>query len=148
MGWSRKRNSPMWPHCFPSGRRAGPPARNVVLMQTRKTTRTIGVVCASLAGLMLIGAGLVTVRLRPYWVAKYRGEGADLRGAVLPFAPLRDARLGGANLERATLQGADLQRADLFRANLTGARLRGVRYDRTIRWPTGFDFDPQRHRAR
>jgi uncharacterized protein YjbI with pentapeptide repeats len=110
----------------------------VVLMQTTRMNRTTGVLCASLAGLMLIGAGLVAVRLRPYWVAKYRGEGADLRGAVLPFAPLRDAKLGGANL----------QRADRFGANLTGARLRGVRYDRTIRWPAGFDFDPQRYRAR
>jgi hypothetical protein len=37
---------------------------------------------------VLGGGGVLFVRLRPYWVAKYRGEGADLRGAALAFARL------------------------------------------------------------
>src|SRR5689334_15062579 len=82
----------------------------------------------ALAVVALVAGGLVVVRLWPYWVAKYRGEMADLHGASLSGASLRGARLSranlaGANLTRADLAGADLQDADLRRASLRGARL-------------------------
>ena len=40
-------------------------------------------ICLILAGLVLWATGLLFVRLRPYLVAKYRGENAELQGAVL-----------------------------------------------------------------
>src|SRR5262249_4843437 len=71
-----------------------------------------------LAGGMSVGIGLLFVRLRPYWVAKYRGAGADLRGAVLPRAPLRGADLCAANLRSADLHGADLRGANLSQTDV------------------------------
>ena len=59
------------------------------------------------------------------------GERADLIGADLREANLREADLWGANLReadlcRANLRGADLREADLWGANLRGANLRGA----------------------
>src|SRR5437870_3154894 len=97
-----------------------------------QTTRPIWVLCALLAAGMLAGITLLFVRLKPYWIAKYRGEEADLRGAILIWAPLRQANLEDANLRGADLRSADLRRANLEAANLeaadlTGADLRGAK---------------------
>ncbi|MEW6894491.1 pentapeptide repeat-containing protein [Trueperella pyogenes] len=59
-------------------------------------------------------------------------QGADLRGANLWCADLRDADLRGANLwcanlRDANLRGADLRGANLWCANLRGANLWGYR---------------------
>ena len=51
---------------------------------------------------------------------------ANLRGADLSGANLRGADLRGANLRGANLRGADLRDADLSGANLFGANLRGA----------------------
>ena len=51
---------------------------------------------------------------------------ANLRGADLSGANLCDADLRGANLRGANLRGADLRDADLSGANLFGANLRGA----------------------
>lgn len=67
---------------------------------------------------------------KTYWVARYRGSGADLRGAFLLFAPLRGADLRYADLQGATLRGADLRSAQLDEANLADADLRGARMQR------------------
>jgi hypothetical protein len=87
-------------------------------------------------------------------------EGADLSGAHLERAGLRDARMAhaylqGIHLEEATLYGADLawtvlsgahlQGADLRGANLRGAKLDGacldrVRTDATTMWPDQADI--------
>jgi hypothetical protein len=80
------------------------------------------------AGLALNKGRRHLARLRPYWVAKYRGHEADLRNAALPQAELAGANLHMANLrtadlQRANLQGASLLRADLFCARLNGANL-------------------------
>src|SRR2546430_1952320 len=88
--------------------------------------RTVWALCAVLAGLLLAGAGLLLVRLRPYWVAKYRGQSAALRGAALPLAPLAGADLSRADLTGANLSGANLAGARLFLAKLPGARLAGA----------------------
>ena len=119
-------------------------------MHKPRTNRTIWILCSALAVVVLAGIGLLAVRLKPYWVAKYRGEGADLHGAVLPGAPLEDANLHHANLKGANLRGAHLAGADLGWANLEGADLQGAdlrdaRYDDSTRWPSG--FDPERHGA-
>ncbi|HFW2851107.1 TPA: pentapeptide repeat-containing protein [Salmonella enterica subsp. enterica serovar Chailey] len=53
-------------------------------------------------------------------------RGADLRDANLRGADLRDANLRGANLCDANLRGANLRGADLRDANLRGADLRGA----------------------
>jgi len=83
-------------------------------MAKQTAQRTGWVLCALLAAVMLGGVGLLGVRLKPYWVAKYRGSGADLEGALLVGAPLR-----GAILEEADLRGADL-RGGRFGQSLSG----------------------------
>jgi hypothetical protein len=81
---------------------------------------------AILAALVLWPTGLLVVRLKPYWVAKYRGQGANLQGALLPLAPLQGADLREANLDGAQLRGANLRQANLWHAQLNGANLRGA----------------------
>ena len=134
------------------------PMVNGRLMTRRKLIWTALLVVA----LALVFAAVPLVR--PYWVAKYRGEGADLAGAMLYRAPLAGANLfyanlSGAKLRRADLRGAsiiiaDLRGADLRGANLTGAilweadltgailqgaNLQGAYYVAETRWPEGFD---------
>ena len=48
---------------------------------------------------------------------------ADLNGAILRGADLRDRNLGGANLQHSDLTAANLSGADLSGADLTGAQL-------------------------
>jgi uncharacterized protein YjbI with pentapeptide repeats len=108
-----------------------------------KPNRIEAVVCAILTGLVLVGVGALGVRLRPYWVARYRGADADLRGAVLIGAPLRGVDLHGAELPNTDLRGADLRDADLKGADLSGANLDGAVflgavYDLQTSWPAGF----------
>jgi uncharacterized protein YjbI with pentapeptide repeats len=75
---------------------------------------------------VLGGIAVLGVRFRPYWLASYRGEGADLRGAVLVHASLPSASLMWANLREADLQGADLRCAKLDGARLCNADLRNA----------------------
>jgi uncharacterized protein YjbI with pentapeptide repeats len=63
-------------------------------------------------------------RLKWIWRARFQGEGADLRGALLTRAPLVRAKLHGADLSGADLRQAKLIEADLTGANLDGADLR------------------------
>src|SRR5438067_1564918 len=117
--------------------------------------RIAGVMATILAVCLLGGAVPMGVRLKPYWIAKYGGGGADLHGAYLVFAPLAganldfadltDANLRGANLAGVSLGLADLSGADLTGANMSAAALTGAFYDATTRWPVG--FDPRRHGA-
>jgi uncharacterized protein YjbI with pentapeptide repeats len=116
------------------------------LLMAKRTNRVAWGLAVVLAVGVLGGCGLF---LRPFWIAKFRGKGADLRGAVLPFAPLANVNLVGADLHGGNLYGADLRgamldQADLTKANLTDANLTNVqlsrtRYDRHTRWPEGFD---------
>ena len=53
--------------------------------------------------------------------------GANLRGADLREANLYGANLRGADLYEANLYGADLRGADLYEADLRGADLRGAK---------------------
>src|SRR5207249_2855871 len=53
-------------------------------------------------GLVAWAAWLLFIYVHPYWVARFRGKGADLRAATLVFAPLAHA-----NLESADLCGAN-----------------------------------------
>ena len=64
--------------------------------------------------------------LRPYVIAKYWGQEANLRGAYLVRAPLFMADLRGADLRGANLRGANLQGALLDDAQLQGTDLRGT----------------------
>jgi uncharacterized protein YjbI with pentapeptide repeats len=103
-----------------------------------------------LTAVVLGGIGALGFRLKPYWVAKYRGVRADLRGALLIYAPLAGADLDGADLRWTNLRGANLfgatlcddgkhpfvpvdnytpSRADLTGADLTGARLASASLD-------------------
>ena len=77
-----------------------------------------------LAVALVVGVVALGVRFRPYWVARYRGEGADLHGTNL-----QGANLHGVNLRRAWLSDADLQGADLTSADVRGAAL----YDADLR---------------
>src|SRR5436309_900582 len=47
----------------------------------KRTNRVAWCLAATLALVVLGGIGLLGVRLRPYWVAKYCGRGASLPGA-------------------------------------------------------------------
>src|SRR6266568_9262046 len=80
-------SAPGRPRCLPA---IPPPCYNSrkgdPLMSTR-TNRVPQWLSAVLAAAVLGGIGLPGARLRPYWVAGYRGEGADLYGALLPHAP-------------------------------------------------------------
>src|SRR4051794_20971559 len=80
---------------------------------TKRTNRVAQFWVAAMAVAILAGIGALGIRLRPYWVAKYRGLGADLHGASLPGAQLVGAELGVANLRRADLRHADLRGANL-----------------------------------
>jgi hypothetical protein len=81
---------------------------------------------ANLSGADLSGANLRDANLR---VANLRGadlSGANLRGANLRVADLSGADLRGANLRGANLSGADLRVANLSGANLHSANLSGA----------------------
>lgn len=88
----------------------------------------------------------VVLTAKPYWVARYRGRAADLRGAVLLSAYLDSADLRSADLSGANLTGAWLAGAKLNGANLRGAKFGGVVYSGKTKWPDG--FDPTAHGAR
>ncbi len=92
----------------------------------KRTNRVAWGLVAILATVLLGGVGVLGVRLRPYWVAKYRGENADLHCAFLVGAPLAHAQLGETDLRGANLAHADLSAATLCGANLTGAELTGA----------------------
>lgn len=92
----------------------------------KKANRVAWGLAGLLAVVVLGGIGLLGLWLRCYWVAMYRGQGANLRGAFLMFALLRRAELGGADLRRADLCGADLRDANIGSTNLMGVRLYGA----------------------
>src|SRR4051812_39992369 len=75
---------------------------------------------------VLGGGGLLGGRLWPYLVAKYRGEQADLAGAILVHAPLRSVGWHCVGLAGANLSGADLRRACLNYVTLDGALMSGA----------------------
>lgn len=77
-------------------------------MAKAKTSWIVWALCGLLALLLTSGLGLVFLRLRPYWVAKYRGQGADLQGAFLAHAPLAGADLHGP------ISGALLYEAPIY----------------------------------
>jgi hypothetical protein len=62
-------------------------ARIETASMTRKTNRAVWALVAALAVIVLGGVGLLGVRLRPYWIAMYRGHGPDLQQTVLIYAP-------------------------------------------------------------
>jgi Pentapeptide repeats (8 copies) len=84
---------------------------------------------ALLAMVVLVGVVGLYTRLKPYWIAKYRGREADLRGATLSLAPLAGADLWRADLRGANLHGANLHGAILWAADLRGADLTGANID-------------------
>ncbi len=75
--------------------------------------------------------------------------GADLSDAKLDFADMsgcdmRGADFSGASLVETSLWNADLRGADLSSCkNIVMANLRRARYDRSTRWPPGFDPSSQ-----
>lgn len=78
------------------------------------------------------------------------GKRAELEGANLQGADLRDANLEYADLQNTNLQGADLRNADLeyahigganlSTANLEGAILQGASYNVQTKFPKGFNM--------
>ena len=94
------------------------------------------------------GCGWITVDENNYYIEPYANlRGADLthaalrdanlRDADLTHAALRDANLRGAILIGADLRDADLRQTDLRDANLSGANLSGVKADSRIICPNG-----------
>ncbi|EGL9965625.1 pentapeptide repeat-containing protein [Salmonella enterica subsp. enterica serovar Uganda] len=81
---------------------------------------------ADLCGANLRGANLRDADLRGADLRGANLRDADLRGANLRDADLRGADLRGANLRGADLRDADLRGADLRGANLRDADLRGA----------------------
>src|SRR5436309_1751010 len=101
-------------------------------MKQQSARWTAWLLFVTLGAIALGGAGPLGLRWgKAYQTAKHRGEGTNLHGAFLAFAPLRGAHLGEANLHHATLPGANLAEAWLNEAkaqyaNLAGASLRGA----------------------
>ena len=87
-------------------------------MTRRKLIRTALLIAATFASIPAI------TFVRPYVVAKYWGEEANLRGAYLVRAPL-----GGANLHFADLRGGNLRYSNLRHADIHGALLDGARLE-------------------
>ena len=89
---------------------------------------------ANLGGADLVGANLRDANLRGADLV-----GANLGGANLVGANLVGANLRGADLVGANLWGADLRGADLVGANLGGANLVGAVANQLTLWPANFD---------
>jgi uncharacterized protein YjbI with pentapeptide repeats len=90
---------------------------------------------------VLTGADLASTKL-----AGADLSGADLQKADMFYAEVMTARLANANLRDANLRharfdGADLRGADLTGADTTASTFREAKYDRSTRWPVGFDPD-------
>ncbi len=81
---------------------------------------------AELDGAHLEGANLRDVHLERAQLWKARLEGADLRKAHLQKAPLWKAHLEGAKLSGTHFEGADLAGTHLEGANLAGTHLEGA----------------------
>src|SRR5260370_34943663 len=90
-------------------------------MANRKTNRVAWGLAAILAVVLVEN----TFWLRPYCVAVYWGEGADLRHTELLNAPLRGANLSYCRLQQANLEGADLRNANLDGAELQQTQCKG-----------------------
>jgi hypothetical protein len=134
-------------------------------MGKRSAGRAAAWIGVGLAALVLVVNRPLLVHRWSHWVARHRGEGANLAGMNLDSMDLSRASLKKANLRGACLRntrcfdtnfrGADLRKADLRYALLAGADLRwaqlsGARfsnaiYDRSTRWPKG--FNPGKHGA-
>src|SRR5262249_50600178 len=97
----------------------------------RQPNRAAWALCALVGGGLLVTTAVFGLRLRPYWVARHRGRGADLRGVMLIRASLAGADLMAANLREANLDCADLSRAELAGANLQRAHLAGAKLCQT-----------------
>ena len=70
-------------------------------------------------------------------------EGADLEGVDLQGAHLRGADLKGADLRKADLRGTDLKGADLHYTKLGSVNFRGAAYNKSTKFPKGFDPDKE-----
>ena len=81
---------------------------------------------ANLSGADLSGADLRDVDISGWRFTGTNLRDADLSGANLLGAEFEDADLSGADLTAANLRGADLRGADLSGANLTDANLRNA----------------------
>jgi hypothetical protein len=107
--------------------------------------RQVSLRSARLDGLDLSGRNLKRVdlskaSLRRSSLSRARLERARLDYVDLTDADLRSADLAGASLLDANLWRADLRGADLSDCGSAGmANLRRARFDRTTRWPPGFD---------
>lgn len=92
----------------------------------------------------LVGANLAGADFAEFDLIGLNLHQADLQGTNLAEADLSWANLSGANLSGANLTGAQLFEADLRSAclagaNLTDVNLTGARYNRSTRWPAGFN---------
>jgi uncharacterized protein YjbI with pentapeptide repeats len=74
----------------------------------------------------LSGAHLVDAKLRDVELGFANLRYADLRDANLPYTDLRNAELGHAKLRDANLRQADLRDVNLYVADLVGANLSGA----------------------
>jgi uncharacterized protein YjbI with pentapeptide repeats len=81
---------------------------------------------ANLSGAHLVDAKLRDVKLGFANLGDANLRYADLRDANLPYTDLRDAELGHAKLRDANLRQADLRDVNLYVADLVGANLSGA----------------------
>jgi hypothetical protein len=72
--------------------------------------------------------------------------GVDLGGARLVYCDFSRADLRRAELRRSQIYACSLGGADLTDADLTGAKVYSSTFDRSTRWPAG--FNPKAHGAR
>ncbi len=108
------------------------------------------------------GAAKKAINYMVPWAREYTDDGWPMyqNHVIRPGGDYLDVDFRGADLDRANFEGAslvlaDLREAHLMKANLIGADLRGAKlqsatfkdakYDKTTRWPEG--FNPKMHGA-
>jgi hypothetical protein len=87
----------------------------------KRPNRVAWALAAGLSAVLLGGTVMLGVRLRPYWQARYRGKGADLRRAVLIHAPLAGAISKGPTCALQTW-GALISAAPAYSMLISGER--------------------------
>jgi uncharacterized protein YjbI with pentapeptide repeats len=97
---------------------------------------------ATLTGAQLANANLRGANMEGTGLGETNLSGADLRNVRFGFCVFTDTDFRGADLRGANFVGGGMSLV-VWSADLGGADFRGALYDRTTRWPLG--FNPRAH---
>ena len=96
---------------------------------------------AILIGASLVNARLDEARLLGADLSECNAQGASFVRVDASRADFDSANLRDTQFDDAVLSGASLRGADLTGASLPRADLRGARFDRSTKWPEGFELE-------